>query len=186
MQQLVDMGIVIPDEYRADMGMPGAWQTVSQRPVGDGGGPETDVRPGPRSASEKKRKHENDEEEEEDGSTYVQRKGWGSRKKTFPKLGEVDDIDALLGAPIQLKRTGATGKQDETEISPSGDGGDDGDAKTEAKMEEADHISRTSEADGVVDKIKVPKVEPEADDPISNGIVFKKRKSKLAKEKTQA
>jgi hypothetical protein len=182
MQQLADMGIIIPDEYRADMGMPGAWQTVSQRPVGDGGGPVADdVKPSRRSTGDKKRKHGDGEEEEEDGSAYVQRKGWGSRMKSYPKSGQVDDLDALLGAPIQLKNEGAAGKQEEKNTSPSAE---DGEAKTNVKREDEDQPSRSNVVDDrAVDKPRDLKVEPEADGVTPSGIIFKKRKPKPTKDK---
>jgi hypothetical protein len=182
MQQLADMGIVIPDEYRADMVVPGAWQAVSERPAGGGGGDaEEDVKPSPHSTSEKKRKHQNDEEEEEDGSVYVQRKGWGSRMKSYPKSGQVDDLDTLLGAPIQLKSDGVAGKPEKI-ISTSGD-----EVKKEEKEEDQDQPSRANKADhAAVDKPKAPHVEPAAEDAVSSGIIFKKRKSKFTKDKMQS
>jgi hypothetical protein len=181
MQQLADMGIIIPDEYRADMGMPGTWQAVSKPPDG-GGGPAEDAKPSHRSGSDKKRKLNNDDEEDEDGSANLQRKGWGSRMKSYPKSGQVDDIAALLGAPIQLKCEGTATKQDDKKIPPSAD---DVEAETEVKKEDEEGPSRSNKADAEITKPVVAKVEPEVDDTVPS-VVFKKRKPKLTKDKVLA
>jgi hypothetical protein len=178
MQQLADMGIIIPDEYRADMRMPGTWQTVSQRQAGDGG-PKDDAKQNSRPAGDKKRKHENDEEEEEDSNVHVQRKGWGSRTKSYPKSGQVDDLDALLGAPIQLKSDGVAGEQIDRKTPLSEEGNE---VKKEVKREEQDQSLPTSDVgDAVDDKPEAPKMEREVDDAVPS-VIFKKRKSK-AKDK---
>ena len=100
--------------------------------------------------------------------------------KSYPKSGQVDDLDALLGAPIQLKNEGAAGKQEEKNISPSAE---DGKAKTDVKREDEDQPSRSNVVDDrVVDKPKHLKMGPEADGVAPSGIIFKKRKPKPTKD----
>jgi hypothetical protein len=180
MQQLLDLGVAIPEEYQAGLAAPGVWQSVSKQPAEDKG-PEEDVKPSARATSGKKRKHDNDEEEERDGSVYIQRKGWGSRMKTYPKSGQVDDLDALLGAPIQLKSETVAARQEKEEASSSTE---DGEEKKVVKEEEQYESSRINASEDAAMVPNVAKVEPEAD-AVPTGIVFKKRKSKLTKDKSQ-
>jgi cell division septum initiation protein DivIVA len=95
-QQLVDMGIAVPDEYRADMALAGDWTVVSQRKV------EELVIDESLNKGVRKRKFEGQEEEEEAGETVV-RRGWGSTTKRYP--GEdTDDLDTLFSMnPLKKK-----------------------------------------------------------------------------------
>jgi hypothetical protein len=95
-QQLVDMGIAVPDEYRADMALAGDWTVVSQRKV------EEPVIDESLNKGVRKRKFEGQEEEEEAGETVV-RRGWGSTTKRYPGEG-TDDLDALFSMnPLKKK-----------------------------------------------------------------------------------
>ena len=95
-QQLVDMGVAVPDEYRADMALAGDWKTVSQRNI------EEPVIDDSLNKGVRKRKFEGQEEEEEAGEV-VMRRGWGSTTKRYP--GEaIDELDSLLSMnPLKKK-----------------------------------------------------------------------------------
>lgn len=100
MQQLAQMGIGVPEDFRKDMAMAGEWSTVSTRVVQSDG----DVKPDPASLSigVRKRKMEGDVEDEEALSTVTKRKGWGEDVRVYPggateSTGETD-IEALLNA----------------------------------------------------------------------------------------
>lgn len=95
-QQLVDLGVSVPDEYRADMALGGDWKVVSQRTI------EEPVIDESLNKGIRKRKVEGQEEEEEAGETVV-RRGWGSTTKRYPGEG-TDDLDALFSMnPLKKK-----------------------------------------------------------------------------------
>lgn len=95
-QQLVDMGVAVPDEYRADLALVGDWKIVSQRKVDE---PVIDES---LNKGVRKRKLEGQEEEEEASETVV-RRGWGSTIKRYPGEGS-DDLDALLSVKTLNKQ----------------------------------------------------------------------------------
>jgi len=127
--QLAEMGIEVPDEFRAEMAMPGTWKTVSKSIVGGPPVVEESLSIGVR-----KRKVEDDEEREESLVPRA-RKIWGKSTRSYP-----DDPDAyldrLLSSNIPLKRE----KKDEehgikpemmTKLEPI--------TQTELKEEDGDH-----------------------------------------------
>lgn len=105
-QQLVDMGIAVPDEYRADAALAGDWNVMPQRKIEEPAIDET-LNKGVR-----KRKFEGQEEEEEAGETVV-RRGWGSTIKRYPGEDN-DDLEALLSLnSLQKKEEEIVKKEDE-------------------------------------------------------------------------
>lgn len=94
--QLAEMGIEVPDNFRAEMAIPGQWQSIS-KPIETEPKPEDTLSVGVR-----KRKVE-DEDGEESGGT-VQRRGWGTSTRRYP--GNDDpDLDALLSETVTKKET---------------------------------------------------------------------------------
>ncbi|KAL9130180.1 MAG: hypothetical protein Q9217_001574 [Psora testacea] len=126
LQQLAEMGIAVPEDFRREMAMAGDWQTTAERAIYDtpvmregikeeegfGAMKEASLNVGVR-----KRKYEGQEEDEEVGEKVV-RKGWGSTTRTYPgAAGEEDDLDALLQNTSEVKRKGgvmAASKWEET------------------------------------------------------------------------
>jgi hypothetical protein len=95
-QQLVDMGIAVPDEYRADVALAGDWKVMSQRKT------EEPVIDESLNKGVRKRKFAGQEEEEAAGEIVV-RRGWGSTIKRYP--GEDNDgLDALLSMDSLKKK----------------------------------------------------------------------------------
>lgn len=95
-QQLVDMGVAVPDEYRADAALAGDWKIMSQRKI------EEPVLDETLNKGVRKRKFEGQEEEEEAGETVV-RRGWGSTVKRYPGEDN-DDLEALLSSNVLQKK----------------------------------------------------------------------------------
>ena len=104
--QLSEMGIQVPDNYRAEMAMPGGWSTVS-KPKQEGAADEESLSKGVR-----KRKLEEGEEEEGNFSQPV-RKAWGKSAKSYPGQHS-DDLDALLSGHVLLKREKLEAKEEKS------------------------------------------------------------------------
>jgi len=158
LQQLADMGVAVPKEYRKQMAMAGDWETVAVRQIKQ----EEDIKPDVLNVGVRKRKYEGQEEEEEAGETVV-RKGWGSTTRVYPGSagGKVEDIAALMkgGLPEVDIEHGTVVKREEdvTDVQGAGDDVEKGEVKQEEKEE-------TTES-------AVP-IAP---------VVFKKRKAKVMK-----
>ncbi|KAJ5679461.1 hypothetical protein N7462_007705 [Penicillium macrosclerotiorum] len=104
MAQLAELGVAIPEEYRADMALAGEWQTLSETNVDSQEGLEGAAK----SIGIRKRKHNGEEEEEGVSGNPSERlvsKGWGSRMKIYPGAEDDDeDLDALLASTKDLKK----------------------------------------------------------------------------------
>ncbi|KAJ5709661.1 hypothetical protein N7493_009952 [Penicillium malachiteum] len=177
MAQLVEMGVAIPQEYRAEMALAGEWQTLSVTKL------DSEAEGAVKSIGVRKRKLEGEEDEEI--PEYVS-KGWGSRMKTYPGAQEEDDgdLDALLASTKDMKKA-------KTEISAV----QTEEVKEETgplpKMEDENIDSKSSIAPVSEEGSSAPVKAEEADDssapPASaapsndegSGVVFKKRKTKV-------
>ncbi|ORY09057.1 hypothetical protein BCR34DRAFT_625925 [Clohesyomyces aquaticus] len=108
--QLVSMGIAVPEEVRPDMAIAGEWQVVSQKIIG-GDEDEKELNKGVH-----KRKLDEDEEEAlEAQQTITKHKGWGHSFKRYPGKagGDVDDdVDALF------KKVKKPAVKKETDVAP--------------------------------------------------------------------
>ncbi|CAG8000054.1 unnamed protein product [Penicillium olsonii] len=99
--QLAEMGVAVPEEYRADMALAGEWQTTSETRVEPRQGLE-----GPtKSIGVRKRKHDGEEDEDEPAPEMVVNKGWGSRLKQYPGAQDDRDLDDLLASAKDIKMT---------------------------------------------------------------------------------
>jgi hypothetical protein len=198
MQQLADMGVAVPEEFRKEVALAGEWERVSVKPVvtaetmrvkSEGGEANIDSL----AFGIRKRKFE-DQIEEEAIHAVTKRQAWGSKFKTYPGRTENgdDDIDALLGG-LAAKKEGEV------------------DAKTEVKLEavvgeaepttevDSEQIPATKDEEAQVEagsseELAAPVIadtgiKAEEDSKLSSipelpgaGIVFKKRKPKVAKK----
>lgn len=102
LQQLVDLGVAIPDEFRKELSMTGNWQTVSERLIDPGseGKAVDSIGFGVR----KREGREDEDEEEESRETKKQR--WESSHKTHSADND-DDLDALFTQGIRIAKSGA-------------------------------------------------------------------------------
>lgn len=189
MAQLAEMGVAIPQEYRADMALAGEWQTMSETKLESA----EDLESAAKSIGVRKRKHEGDEEEDEHAPEPIERKGWGSRMKTYPGVTDDDeDLDALLASTKDIKRSkagavpsGAVDTAEKSEVQQEGfapvpkteaEGLEPGPAKAQTLA--AVKSEETEDSTG-------PSVPPGEEKPWSEetpGIVFKKRKAKVIRK----
>jgi hypothetical protein len=191
MQQLAQMGVAVPEEFRKEMAMAGDWQTlkvtrIEQSKTEDGDSKEA-VAFGIR-----KRKFEDQEEEEAilgiGEAAPSKNRAWGSRRKEFPGstrgAGE-DDLDALLGG-VMVKRDvkvedGEDGKEGEDALVE----GEDADGKDETAEQLSLKKSDSEQEQEAIKKleevtpeapVKTEEVSEKATETPGAGIVFKKRK----------
>lgn len=170
MQQLADMGIAIPEEFRKDMAMSGEWQTVARHEVKPKSKKEEEYKQDKSLAfGVRKRKQPGNEDEEE--VAQRPRKGWGQHMKSYPGSRAVDeDLDALLSEPITLKQTVSDIKVED-------------DSSIVVKQEHTSGIEEFVADSSLIsteDAISAnePAQDTEASEP-SGGVVFKKRKKRI-------
>lgn len=166
--QLAEMGVAIPEEFRREMAMVGDWQVTAERPILPGvkkDEEDEDVKPETLNIGVRKRKFDGQEEAEEAGETVV-RKGWGSTFREYPASKDAgDDLEALL--------KGAGTAKKETEEAASGP-----------------RIKKEESEEGVISALVGPepttaaesKIKAEDEAPAA-GIVFKKRKAKVIRQR---
>lgn len=190
MQQLADMGIAIPEEFRRDMAMAGDWQVLSQAPVvaktkiegDDDFKAEGDAK----SIGVRKRKLDGDADEDDESTFHSkQPKAWGSAFKAYPaSTASADDFEALLsqGPASVIKR--------DSEASPQASGVDEAKIKVET-TNETEETGDTPTAPDAEHDVAVKQEVGEQDDgrkvsemhakgiQSESGVVFKKRKKKI-------
>ncbi|KAI8936527.1 hypothetical protein NX059_006931 [Plenodomus lindquistii] len=173
-EQLVAMGITVPDAARADLAIAGEWKKVSEEVVGevteDGEFKVTALNKGVR----KRKIDEEEEEREAAGEIITKKKGWGHKFKTFPGSKSADDdIEALLGKkPIPAIQEPEVKQEDSEGQGVKAEREDDATAKTLQDIPTAEEAEAQEAATAV-------KQEEDAA-PAAPTVVFKKRK-KIAK-----
>jgi hypothetical protein len=97
--QLAEMGIQVPDSFRAEMAMAGSWQSLP-KPTQDQPVEEESLSKGIR-----KRKLDEEEEEAEEQVSFKSRSRttWGKTTKQYPGQS-TSDLDALLSATLPVKK----------------------------------------------------------------------------------
>ncbi|KAF2003287.1 hypothetical protein P154DRAFT_461076 [Amniculicola lignicola CBS 123094] len=163
--QLLGMGIAVPQEARPDLAVAGEWQVVSQRVINE------DTGEGEMPATKGVHKRKLDEEEEEamrEAEMVTQKKGWGHDRKMFKskvasRIGDDDDddLEALFSIGKKVVKQEPDIKE-ETGIK------DDPDGKGEGAL----HDVPTAEEAVDAGETRVKK----EDVPIVPTVVFKKRK----------
>ena len=179
-EQLVAMGVQLPEQLKREVTGVGGWQTVSERVIQDNrpaegrsmpdiikqeGASKDNVK---EALSKGVHKRAVDEDEEEQAASR-KRAAWGSRLKTYPgrdQEGEdEEDLDALLNGVTQKKQQQPSIKQEET--------GQDG---SEVKKEDSLGNSKPLAA---VPDIDAPTTDVKQEDGLeAPPVVFKKRKVK--------
>lgn len=175
MQQLADMGVAIPEEYRRDMAMVGDWQVIAQTAVRSqrmkkeesGDEDKSEVK----SVGVRKRRLDEGEEEEEAVGRPAQ-KVWGSAFKAYPgSKAKEEDLDALLGGTKAAVQTESVVKEEDA---------------PELPIKREDEAQYTNTAPAVAkpeadDQVKLQDAEaalPAEAPAAGSGVVFKKRKKK--------
>lgn len=184
--QLAEMGVSVPDEFRPDMAMAGDWSVVSQRVIEDGDGEKK-----PDAIALGVRKRQTEEEEEE--AIEAKRTKWGKAHRTHPVEEDVGDLDALLsnvtrkgkepakleaksGVKSEVNSEVKTESELDTEALPSSNTGPKDEAQAPANI-------KKEASDGDIAIAIPPEVKAEGEDPMTTGIVFKKRKPKNIRQK---
>ena len=180
--QLAEMGVAVPDEFRAEMAMAGDWKVVSQKPLED------TTAEDPLNVGVRKRKYEGQEEEEEAGGV-VARHGWGSTSKKYPGAGNGDapNLDVLLSGVKSVKKDGPDLKKEEAEDKSTLLGAIR--ERTEVKNEP--EVLATTSTLAVTKGRPIDSSEPAtaslysistAEESVGAGVIFKKRKPKSTRE----
>lgn len=194
MQQLADMGVAVPEEFRREVALAGDWERVSAKPVvtaetmrvkSEGGEANIDGL----AFGIRKRKFE-DQIEGEAMHAVVKKQAWGSKFKTYPgKEGNGDsDLDALLGGLAPKKEPTS---EEEIAVRPEADSvaaAIKSEQTSEPKDEEANLVldvpGKTTEPNILETGVKAEEESKLSTIPElpGAGIVFKKRKPKAAKK----
>ena len=200
LQQLAEMGVAVPEDFRREMAMAGDWQTTSQRVLYDttqmdGGIKKEEVFEDSKNeilnVGVRKRKYEGEEEEEEAGEK-LGRRGWGSTTRSYPgSTGHDDDLDALLKrttnstSASQLDATSSTAL---TGIALLGHGSVEAGAPNattdSSKIKQEQPATTAGNTSGIANPSSedVPQIKHEEDIP-GLGIAFKKRKPKATQSR---
>lgn len=188
--QLAQLGIEVPDDYRAEMAMAGAWKAVPQTR-----NQEIDSAADTLSIGVRKRKLDEQEQEDlEAGNATNTRRVWGRTTRTYPG-DETQNLDDLLSGNITLKKDkqeqdmkqeAEPAEAREARATATPDGSPD--AKP-ASRGNAVHAKPDSSDDSIM-RVKSESAGGDAGDPSLNHIaeetpipVFKKRKAKAAPAK---
>ncbi|KAF2496399.1 hypothetical protein BU16DRAFT_376680 [Lophium mytilinum] len=179
MQELVALGVQVPEAYRKEMAMVGGWETVSSRVVennDEGKGFET------LSVGVRKRKVDEEEEEEARAAEEVasRRKGWGQAFKEFPgSRASEADLDVLMsigkrekGVKKEEEGKGSVKVEEGAEGTPAKQNTNAGDEPA-PKEEEAE--KKLSEVPVAGDATMPPEAKAEEKVAVP-AVVFKKRK----------
>lgn len=187
-EQLAELGVAIPSDFRPEMAMPGEW-TVTNTRIIDDKPPDEETKIKAKATGVRKREVTEEEKEEEDAiqGLFKKPRRWGRDSKVVQQEDDAE-LEALLNGdvlPIKAPR----------EEVGSGDIGDSGDdTKHAVKKESAKEIKEETEEGPVKSEPHSPiqgvpasvKDEGEANTPVKTedgdtsapAIVFKKRKPK--------
>ncbi|KAJ4129830.1 hypothetical protein NW768_006800 [Fusarium equiseti] len=176
-EQLAEMGVAMPSDFRPEMAMPGEW-TVTNTRVIEKTEEDGEVKVEKRANGVRKREATEEEKEEENAmqSLFKKPRRWGRDSKAMPQ--EDHELDALLSgstfAPRAVKEEAVKKEEDDT---------------TDVKKEEDDDTTAlVKEEETTTVKTEAPdepliKPEPEEAEPGVQAVVFKKRKPKGIRQK---
>jgi hypothetical protein len=186
-EQLAELGVAMPEEFRGDMAIPGEWSTVSTRVIKDE--PE-ETKIDAKATGVRKREAPEEEKDAEDAlqNLFKKQKRWGRDSKTAPAEKD-EDLEALLSGSIVTKT--------EAEHSPPLKKEEGLDTKEQGGPEVKDELPTVKEeAEATTGLAAVPVKSEEAgleapvkteegtgDAPPATGVVFKKRKPKQIRQK---
>lgn len=176
-EQLAEMGVAVPSDFRPEMAMAGEW-TVTNTRIIETMKEEEDEKVEARATGVRKREVTEEEREEEEAvrGLFKRPKKWGRDSKAMPQ-GEDKELDALLSnSAFERPKVEA-----------------EDDVKKEEATAEEDGNLKTEDADaeqgaGTAVKTETPALEPpikseEDTAPGVSTVVFKKRKPKNIRQK---
>lgn len=177
-EQLAEMGVAVPEDFRGEMAIPGDWTVTSTRVIqsaGDGGA--NDEKKADKVATGVRKRDEKEEDKEEEEAVkglFKKPRRWGRDSRKMPE-GEDEELDALLSGTVKLKKA------------------EEGDVKSEHQDEvkaEEDAVKMEPETRASVLGGEVKEEESEArvkeegdGDAGITPVVFKKRKPKSLRTK---
>lgn len=185
-RQLVELGVNVPDDMRADLAIPGEWTVTKERVIED---PEQENRVESLAVGVR-RKREEEKEEENEEEKEVKKARWGQAVKTYGNAHGRDDLeddgelDALLKQTISGVKD-ATSADLPTKIKTEPD-------KVKVEADEVASGTAVSSHEEVILKQEStshssePFIKTEASPPTAPpdlGVVFKKRKAKNLRQK---
>ncbi|CAG7566364.1 unnamed protein product [Fusarium equiseti] len=176
-EQLAEMGVAMPSDFRPEMAMPGEWTVTNTRIIEkteDG-----EVKVEKRANGVRKREATEEEKEEENAmqSLFKKPRRWGRDSKAMPQ--EDHELDALLSgstfAPRAVKEEAVKEKEgeDTNEVKKE----EDDDTTAPIKEEEATTVKTEAPDEPLI------KPEPEEAESGVQTVVFKKRKPKGIRQK---
>ncbi|KAM0194356.1 hypothetical protein ACHAPA_005260 [Fusarium lateritium] len=172
-EQLAEMGVAMPSEFRPEMAMPGQWTVTNTRIIETKKEEDEDAKVETRANGVRKREVTEDEKEEEDAmrGLFKKPKRWGRDSKVMPQQ-EDQELDALLSgstfAPRTVKEEAEDVKKEEDDATP------------DATVQTEDTEAVKTEAPDAESLIKP---EPEEAESGVQAVVFKKRKPKGIRQK---
>ncbi|KAM0354402.1 hypothetical protein ACHAPU_001446 [Fusarium lateritium] len=175
-EQLAEMGVAIPSDFRPEMAIPGQWTVTNTRIIETKKEEDEDAKIETRANGVRKREETEEEKEEEDAmrSLFKKPRRWGRDSKAMPQQ-EDQELDALLSGSTFTPRPV---KEEADDVKKE---------KDDAAPDEPDEPVKTEDAEAV--KTEAPdiepliKPEPKEAEPGVQAVVFKKRKPKGIRQK---
>ena len=202
LEQLVDLGVSIPDQFRGELAMAGDWTVTETRIIED---PETAKKNGStRAVGVRKRPHGDGEDDARPGGhsefdkldvdaavqgLFKKPRTWGRDSRTVPGDSADGDLDSLLNNALKpttkqeavhpeiKEEVKQKVKEEDIGEQVKTEAGEEADAKTEA-VPEADAMVKPEDTGG----LDLPPAQ-QGTKPEEPAVVFKKRKSKASRQK---
>lgn len=175
-EQLAELGVAIPTDFRPEMAIPGEWTVTNTRVIQTKSEEDGEQKVEALANGVRKREITEDEKEEEEAvrGLFKKPRRWGRDSKVMPQQ-EDKELDALLsGSSFTPREIKEEARQDEER-----------DDKSKIKVEESP-AGETAPEDGAVKTEAEPVVKPEPEEETVSGVntvVFKKRKPKGIRQK---
>ncbi|KAF6826340.1 u1 zinc finger [Colletotrichum plurivorum] len=185
MEQLAEMGVSIPTEFRGDMAMAGEWTVTNTKVIDEDAEKGKPVEAKAIGVRKREQTEEEREEEEAVRGLFKKPRKWGGAR-SMPEKDE--ELDKLLSGDVLLRSVTKKEGPAEDEVvkkEEQVDGATDEAAKdltvvkTEPTDDEADVKIKSEPADAEVKK----EAEAEATGDAAPAVVFKKRKAKNIRQK---
>ncbi|KAF6832330.1 u1 zinc finger [Colletotrichum musicola] len=185
MEQLAEMGVSIPTEFRGDMAMAGEWTVTNTKIIDEDAEKGKPVEAKAIGVRKREQTEEEREEEEAVRGLFKKPRKWGGAR-SMPEKEE--ELDKLLSRDVFLrgvKKEEAVKAEEDVVKKEQDDGATDEAAKdllvvkTEPTEDEAGIVKFKSEPDAEVKK----EAEAEATGDAAPAVVFKKRKAKNIRQK---
>lgn len=180
-EQLAELGVSMPGEFRPEMALPGEWTVTNTRVVRDEAEDE-DIMKETKATGVRKRDATEEEKEQEEAvrGLFKKSRRWGRDSKMVPQE-EDKELDALLSGSI-LTRPGTSENNDTKSEEPSED---------VKKEEDSDDVKKEPEDEpqGLEIPVKAegtsldPPVKTEDSEATPAPVIFKKRKPKGMRQK---